>query len=170
MQGHLFCAAFLRHVPLFIRNLSENVVLCLAAAAVESTAKTMLAHMELRWRRLLTSRMHSPYFENMVCPMQSCGFHLMPKVFLQQVMGTIASSCTLHMAVQSSLWSHAFWCATWQSLLLVAAMQLLLCGRFHDSIISWSQCASCRKTPHDLLISQFLDATAIQDFFTGMIA
>ncbi|DBA67674.1 TPA: hypothetical protein ACH3X2_001266 [Trebouxia sp. C0005] len=65
LQGHLFRAAFLRHVPLFIRNLSENVVLCLAAAAVESTAKTMLAHMELRWRRLLTSRMHSPYFENM---------------------------------------------------------------------------------------------------------
>ena len=66
LQGHLFRAAFLRHVPLFIRNLSENVVLCLAAAAVESTAKTMLAHMELRWRNSLTSRMHTPYFENMV--------------------------------------------------------------------------------------------------------
>ncbi|KAL3156585.1 hypothetical protein ABBQ38_000875 [Trebouxia sp. C0009 RCD-2024] len=66
LQGHLFRAAFLRHVPLFIRNLSENVLLCLAAAAVESTAKTMLAHMELRWRHRLTSRMHSPYFENMV--------------------------------------------------------------------------------------------------------
>lgn len=74
VQGHLFRAAFLRHVPLFIRNLSENVVLCLAAAAVESTAKTMLAHMELRWRRLLTSRMHSPYFENMVCLTQ-CHLH-----------------------------------------------------------------------------------------------
>ena len=66
LQGHLFRAAFLRHVPLFIRNLSENVVLCLAAAAVESSAKTMLAHMELRWRNSLTSRMHTPYFENMV--------------------------------------------------------------------------------------------------------
>lgn len=66
LQGHLFRAAFLQHVPLFIRNLSENVVLCLAAAAVESTAKTVLAHMELSWRRLVTSRLHSPYFENMV--------------------------------------------------------------------------------------------------------
>ena len=66
IQGHLFRAAFLQHVPLFIRNLSENVVLCLAAAAVESTAKTVLAHMELSWRKLVTSRMHSPYFENMV--------------------------------------------------------------------------------------------------------
>lgn len=42
------------------------MVLCVAAATVESTAKTMLAHMELRWRRTLTSRMHVPYFENMV--------------------------------------------------------------------------------------------------------
>ena len=67
MQGHLFRAAFLRHVPLFVRNLAENVVLCLAAASVESTAKTVMAHMELVWRRKLTSRMHLPYFENMVC-------------------------------------------------------------------------------------------------------
>ena len=66
MQGHLFRAAFLRHVPLFVRNLAENVVLCLAAASVESTAKTVMAHMELVWRRKLTSRMHLPYFENMV--------------------------------------------------------------------------------------------------------
>lgn len=68
LQGHLFRAAFLRHVPLFIRNLSENVVLCLVAATVESTARTMLAHMELTWRNSLTSRMHNPYFENMVRP------------------------------------------------------------------------------------------------------
>lgn len=67
MQGHLFRAAFLRHVPLFVRNLAENVVLCLAAASVESTAKTVMAHMELVWRRKLTNRMHLPYFENMVC-------------------------------------------------------------------------------------------------------
>ena len=73
LQGHLFRAAFLRHVPLFVRNLSENVVLCLVAATVESTARTILAHMELAWRNSLTNRMHNPYFENMVrlgLPMQ----------------------------------------------------------------------------------------------------
>ena len=68
MQGHLFRAAFLRHVPLFVQNLAENVVLCLAAATVESTAKTVMSHMELMWRRKLTSRMQLPYFENMVLP------------------------------------------------------------------------------------------------------
>lgn len=66
LQGHLFRAAFLRHVPLFVRNLSENVVLCLVAATVESTARTILAHMELAWRNSLTNNMHNPYFENMV--------------------------------------------------------------------------------------------------------
>ena len=66
VQGHLFRAAFLHHVPLFVRNLAENVVLCLAAASVESTAKTVMAHMELIWRRKLTHRLHLPYFENMV--------------------------------------------------------------------------------------------------------
>ena len=91
LQGHLFRAAFLRHVPLFIRNLSENVVLCLAAAAVESTAKTMLAHMELRWRNSLTSRMHTPYFENMV---SACFSHTKTCLLLtHQNTCSIAWSC-----------------------------------------------------------------------------
>ena len=89
LQGHLFRAAFLRHVPLFVRNLSENVVLCLAAAAVESTAKTMLAHMEFRWRKRLTSRMHAPYFENMVSP--SLTMLCTCSAMLQQLM--LAATC-----------------------------------------------------------------------------
>ena len=66
MQGHLFRAAFLRQVPLFMRNLIENVALCLLNAGLESTARRWLAFVELKWRDVLTKRIHRPYFENMV--------------------------------------------------------------------------------------------------------
>ena len=127
VQGHLFRAAFLRHVPLFIRNLSENVVLCLAAAAVESTAKTMLAHMELRWRRLLTSRMHTPYFENMVCLIQC---HLPAQIVpaILEWLGVIANSCTL------CLWQHGSAVCT-----LVSCIPDVKCG----TACSWWQPCSC---------------------------
>ena len=66
LQGHLFRAAFLRQVPLFMRNLIENVALCLLNAGLESTARRWLAFIELKWRDVLTKRIHRPYFENMV--------------------------------------------------------------------------------------------------------
>ncbi|CAL8461843.1 g1374 [Coccomyxa elongata] len=65
MQGFMFRAAFLRKVPLFIRNFSENVVLCLAAAAIESTSKRFLQLLTLDWRSALTSRVHKQYFDQM---------------------------------------------------------------------------------------------------------
>ncbi|PSC69745.1 ABC transporter D family member 1 [Micractinium conductrix] len=65
LQGYLFRAAFLRRVPLFARNLAENLVLCGAAAALEATSCSWVQLMELQWRRLLTGRLHSAYFADM---------------------------------------------------------------------------------------------------------
>ncbi|EIE25187.1 hypothetical protein COCSUDRAFT_65142 [Coccomyxa subellipsoidea C-169] len=65
MQGFMFRAAFLRKVPLFIRNFTENVVLCLAAAAIESTSNRFLQLLKLDWRSVLTSRVHKQYFDQM---------------------------------------------------------------------------------------------------------
>ena len=66
LQGYLFRAAFLRRVPLFLRDLAENVLLCAAAAGLESTFKSWVSRMELQWRRHLTDRIHKRYFDNMV--------------------------------------------------------------------------------------------------------
>ena len=63
----MFRAAFLRKVPLFIRNFTENVVLCLLAAGVESTANRFLEQLKLKWRTTLTERVHKQYFNQMVC-------------------------------------------------------------------------------------------------------
>lgn len=65
LQGYLFRAAFLRRVPLFARNLIENILLCGLAAGLEATSKSWVSYMELQWRRLLTSRLHSMYFDDM---------------------------------------------------------------------------------------------------------
>jgi len=62
----MFRSAFLKRVPLFVRNLSENVVLCLLAACIESTSKRVLETVVLDWRNILTSRIHKLYFDNMV--------------------------------------------------------------------------------------------------------
>ena len=66
LQGYLFRAAFLRRVPLFTRNLLENVALCAVAAGLEATTRSWVSYMELQWRRLLTSRLHTAYFDEMV--------------------------------------------------------------------------------------------------------
>ena len=66
----MFRAAFLRKVPLFIRNFGENVVLCLLAAGVESTANRFLEQLKLKWRSILTERVHKQYFNQMVRPAQ----------------------------------------------------------------------------------------------------
>lgn len=55
-QGYMFRSAFLKRVPLFLRNLAENVTLCLLAAAVESTSKRVLETVVLDWRKMLTDR------------------------------------------------------------------------------------------------------------------
>jgi hypothetical protein len=62
----MFRSAFLKRIPLFVRNLSENVLLCLLAAAVESTSKRVLETVVLDWRQTLTNRIHKLYFDNMV--------------------------------------------------------------------------------------------------------
>lgn len=64
----MFRAAFLRQVPVFLRNFSENVVLCLVAAAVESTIRRVTNQTKLHWRKALTGRMNTRYFADMVSP------------------------------------------------------------------------------------------------------
>jgi ABC-type uncharacterized transport system fused permease/ATPase subunit len=65
LQGYLFRAAFLRRVPLFARNLMENVALCALAAGLEATTRSWVSLMDLQWRRLLTARLHGAYFDDM---------------------------------------------------------------------------------------------------------
>ena len=66
LQGYLFRAAFLRRVPLFVRNIGENVLLCGVAAFLEATIKKCVSNVELAWRGHLTGRIHKDYFENMM--------------------------------------------------------------------------------------------------------
>ena len=56
----------LRRIPLFTRNLLENVLLCLVASGIESSARRWLTSIELEWRDALTARIHKNYFLNMV--------------------------------------------------------------------------------------------------------
>ena len=49
LQGYLFRAAFLRRVPLFVRNIGENILLCGVAAAMEASAKKWVSKIELVW-------------------------------------------------------------------------------------------------------------------------
>jgi hypothetical protein len=55
-----------KNVPLFLRNIGENVLLCLAASGIEATSKRCLKLMDLQWQQHLTGRIHSHYFQNMV--------------------------------------------------------------------------------------------------------
>jgi ABC transporter transmembrane region 2 len=66
MKGHLFKTAFVKNVPLFLRNIGENVLLCLAASGIEATSKRCLKLMDLQWQQHLTGRIHTHYFQNMV--------------------------------------------------------------------------------------------------------
>ena len=68
----MFRAAFLRKVPLFIRNFTENVILCLLASCVESTANRFLEQLKLKWRSMLTERVHKQYFNQMVRTVRLC--------------------------------------------------------------------------------------------------
>lgn len=66
LQGYLFRAAFLRRVPLFVRNIGENIVLCGVAAIMEATAKNWVSKIELLWRNELTGKVHEKYFNDMM--------------------------------------------------------------------------------------------------------
>ncbi|XP_043813595.1 ABC transporter D family member 1 isoform X2 [Manihot esculenta] len=65
VQGFLFRAAFLRRVPLFFRLISENILLCFLLSTIHSTSKYVTGTLSLCFRRILTKRIHSHYFENM---------------------------------------------------------------------------------------------------------
>ena len=66
LQGYLFRAAFLRRVPLFVRNVTENVLLCGVAAVLEATIKRSVSSIELVWRSHLTQDIHKQYFSDMM--------------------------------------------------------------------------------------------------------
>ena len=68
VQGYMFRAAFMKRVPLFMRDFLENIVLCLVAAGVETTSKRFTDRIAVSWRHTLTSQIHSKYFNNMVMP------------------------------------------------------------------------------------------------------
>lgn len=68
----MFRAAFLRKVPLFVRNFAENVLLCAVAAGVESTSRRFLERLKLFWRARLTERIHRQYFSSMVSLHRAC--------------------------------------------------------------------------------------------------
>ena len=115
MQGHLFRAAFLKRVPLFMRNLSENLALCLVASAIEATSKHCLARIEQQWQRRLTERIHADYFENMVRNWRRTPSRWLPRRRMAQVAlesstksqqgrGALVVPCTanaLHLTVRS---------------------------------------------------------------------
>ncbi|AEE87127.1 peroxisomal ABC transporter 1 [Arabidopsis thaliana] len=66
VQGFLFRAAFLRRAPLFLRLISENIMLCFMLSTLHSTSKYITGALSLRFRKILTKIIHSHYFENMV--------------------------------------------------------------------------------------------------------
>ena len=63
----MFRASFMKNIPLFIRNFTENVILCLVAAGVETTSTAFTKKISLHWRERLTNTVHKTYFQNMVC-------------------------------------------------------------------------------------------------------
>ena len=97
----MFRAAFLRKVPLFIRNFAENVVLCLAAAGIESTANRFLERLKLTWRSVLTQRVHAQYFAQMVRGPES--------VLLAMMLSVDPAMCRIgqQLLIQPALWLFA---------------------------------------------------------------
>ncbi|CAM6094402.1 unnamed protein product [Calypogeia fissa] len=65
VQGLLFRAAFLRRVPLFVRFITENLVLCLLQSLLFSTTKYLTGTLSLKFRKILTDTIHKDYFQNM---------------------------------------------------------------------------------------------------------
>eukprot|EP01018_Ginkgo_biloba_P022593 Gb_29022 [translate_table: standard] len=65
VQGLLFRAAFLRRVPLFMRLITENLLLCLLQSVFLSTTKYLTGSLSLHFRKILTDHIHADYFQNM---------------------------------------------------------------------------------------------------------
>ncbi|KAH0981277.1 hypothetical protein GBA52_008454, partial [Prunus armeniaca] len=63
-SGFLFRAAFFGSVPLFLRLISENILLCFLVSTMHSTSKYITGTLSLRFRKILTKLIHSHYFEN----------------------------------------------------------------------------------------------------------
>lgn len=63
VQGFLFRAAFLRRTPLFLRLISENIILCFMLSTMHATSKYITGALSLRFRKILTKLIHSHYFE-----------------------------------------------------------------------------------------------------------
>ncbi|XP_078171386.1 peroxisomal ABC transporter 1 [Carex rostrata] len=66
VQGLLFRAAFLRRVPVFMRLISENLLICFLQSTIFSGSKYLTSHLGLRFKKILTDHVHADYFENMV--------------------------------------------------------------------------------------------------------
>ncbi|KAG0470943.1 hypothetical protein HPP92_015489 [Vanilla planifolia] len=66
VQGFLFRAAFLKRMPLFVRLILENLILCFLQSTLYSTTKYLTGALGLRFRKILTEVIHTDYFENMV--------------------------------------------------------------------------------------------------------
>ncbi|KAL3681209.1 hypothetical protein R1sor_024165 [Riccia sorocarpa] len=65
VQGLLFRAAFLRRVTLFLRLITENLVLCLLQSTFYSTTKFLTGSLSLLFRKVLTDKIHADYFQDM---------------------------------------------------------------------------------------------------------
>jgi len=63
VQGFLFRAAFLRRVPMFLRLITENIVLCFLSSTMQSTSKYITGTLSLHFRKILTKLIHSHYFK-----------------------------------------------------------------------------------------------------------
>lgn len=63
VQGFLFRAAFLRRVPLFLRLISENLLLCFLLSTLHSTSKYVTGILSLHFRKILTQLIHTHYFQ-----------------------------------------------------------------------------------------------------------
>lgn len=63
VQGFLFRSAFLRRVPVFIRLIIENILLCFLLSTLNSTSKYITGTLSLRFRKILTKLTHTQYFQ-----------------------------------------------------------------------------------------------------------
>ncbi|KAJ3683851.1 hypothetical protein LUZ60_014078 [Juncus effusus] len=66
VQGLLFRAAFLRRLPVFMRLIAENLLICFAQSTIFSSSKYLTSYLGLRFKKILTDLVHEDYFENMV--------------------------------------------------------------------------------------------------------
>ncbi|KAI8032142.1 ABC transporter D family member 1 [Camellia lanceoleosa] len=65
VQGNLFHAAYLRDKQGFLRLIIENLLLGFLQSTLFSTTKYIKGSLSLQFRKILTTLLHAPYFENM---------------------------------------------------------------------------------------------------------